>query len=205
MNTKNETLHLIGVNKHIGGVELFIGTEDELHEIATAGGRNEIFEVAPEEKADPDSPWPEGAGWYYAFPNSDCVKVESHLEAIAAILQNDGHPLYFTVEQAKKIVENADAGQDTGLWHHNRSKVISAISRCLEERELVASEPDSKCFKDWNGKETAFCVGARVLVHEDDGTLWEAKLLGFTTDGSLHLESENDEGFESPSICEVIS
>jgi hypothetical protein len=64
MNT--QTLHLLGKNNHIGGVDLYIGTEDELLDIATTGN-NEIFEVSPEEKDNPDSLWPEGPGWYYAI------------------------------------------------------------------------------------------------------------------------------------------
>lgn len=133
---KEETLHLLGVNHHQTGVDLYIGTEDELCDIATAGN-NEIFEVSPEEKADPDSPWPEGPGWYYAIGDREYTKVDTRFEGIAAILQHDGHPLSFTTEQAKEILRRADAGEDTGLWHHNRSKVISAIRRCLEERNLI--------------------------------------------------------------------
>lgn len=201
----NETLHLLGRNNHIGGVDLYIGTEDELCDIATAGN-NEIFDVvvSAEEQSDPDSPWPEGPGWYYAIGDRDYTKVDTRFEGIAEIIQHDGHPLSFTVEEAKEILRRADAGEETGLWHHNRSKVITAIRRCLEEKDLLPQDPpETKVFKDWSNQETAFSVGERVIVHEDEGTLWEAKILGFTSDGSLHLESEDAEGFESPAICEL--
>lgn len=134
----NETLHLLGVNHHQTGVDLYIGTEDELCDIATAGN-NEVFEVAPEEQADPDSPWPEGPGWYYAIGDRDYVKVDTRFEAIAGILQHDGHPLSFTVDRAKEILRLADAGEPTGMWHHNHFKVVAAIRRCLEERDLIVT------------------------------------------------------------------
>ena len=201
-----EPLHLIGVNHHQTGVELYIGTEEELQDIATPlGSNNSLFEVAPEEEVDPDSPWPEGPGWYYSIGDRDYTKVGSRLEGLCEILQHDGHPLYFTVERAKEIIERADAGEDTGLWHHNEFKVISAIRRCLEEsRILYPLDPQYITSTDWNGRKTNFHVGDRVLVHEDEGTLWEGEILGFA-DGSLHLESDKDEGFELPSICEVIN
>jgi hypothetical protein len=200
----NETLHLLGVNHHQTGVDLYIGTEDELREIATAGARSSIFEVSPEEKVDPDSPWPEGPGWYYAIGDREYTKVDTCFEGIAEILQHDGHPLSFTVEQAKEILRHADAGEETGLWHHNRSKVITAIRRCLEEKDLLPHDPpETKVFKDWSNQDTAFSVGDQVIVHEDEGTLWEAKVIGFTSDGSLHLESDDAEGFELPAICEL--
>jgi len=201
-----EPLHLIGVNHHRLGVELYIGTEDELQDIATPlGSNNSLFEVAPEEEADPDSPWPEGPGWYYSIGDRDYTKVGSRLEGLCEILQHDGHPLYFTVERAEEIIELADAGQPTGLWHHNEFKVVSAIRRCLEEsRILDPLDPEYITSNDWNGRKTNFHVGDRVLVHEDEGTLWEGEILGFA-DGSLHLESDKDEGFELPSICEVIN
>jgi hypothetical protein len=199
----NETLHLLGVNHHQTGVDLYIGTEDELRDIATAGN-NEIFEVSPEEKVDPDSPWPEGPGWYYAIGDREYTKVDTCFEGIAEILQHDGHPLSFTVDRAKEIIELADAGEETGLWHHNRSKVITAIRRCLEEKDLLPQDPpEIRVFKDWSNQDTAFSVGDQVIVHEDEGTLWEAKVIGFTSDGSLHLESDDAEGFESPAICEL--
>ena len=199
----DETLHLLGRNNHIGGVDLYIGTEDELRDIATAGN-NEIFEVSPEEKVDPDSPWPEGPGWYYAIGDREYTKVDTCFEGIAEILQHDGHPLSFTVEEAKEILRRADAGEETGLWHHNRSKVITGIRRCLEEKNLLPLQPpEIKVFEDWNNQETAFAVGDQVIVHEDEGTIWEAKILGFTSDGSLHLESDDAEGFELPAICEL--
>lgn len=132
----NETLHLLGRNNHIGGVDLYIGTEDELCDIATAGN-NDIFNVA----ADPESSFPEGLGWYYAIGDRECVKVNTRFEGIAEILQHDGHPLSFTVEQAKEILRRADAGEETGLWHHNRSRVITAIRRCLGEKDLVPHNP----------------------------------------------------------------
>ena len=201
----NETLHLLGRNNHIGGVDLYIGTEDELAEIATAGNKNVIFEVALEEQADSDSLWAEGPGWYYAIGDRDYVKVNTRFEAIAEILQHDGHPLSFTVEQAKEILRRDDAGEDTGLWHHNQGKVISAIRRCLEERDLLPPEPpESRTYKDWHSEEAVFTVGDKVLVHEDEGTLWEARLTGFTSDGCLHLESDDAEGFELPWRCEVL-
>jgi hypothetical protein len=203
MNTPQEAVHIIGVNHHQTGVDLYIGTEDELRDIATAGN-NEIFEVSPEEKADSDSPWPEGPGWYYAIGDREYTKVDTCFEGIAEILQHDGHPLSFTVDQAREILRRADAGEETGLWHHNRSKVISAIRRCLEEKDLVPHDPpETKVFKDWSNQDAALSVGDQVIVHEDEGTLWEAKVIGFTSDGSLHLESDDAEGFESPAICEL--
>ena len=103
-------------------------------------------------------------------------------------------------------VELADAGQPTGLWHHNEFKVISAIRRCLEEKLLLDPlDPEYITATDWNGHKTNFHVGDRVLVHEDEGTLWEAEVLGFTSDGTLNVADEKAEGFESPSICEVIN
>jgi hypothetical protein len=200
----NETLHLLGVNHHQTGVDLYIGTEDELRDIATAGN-NEIFEVSPEEKVDPDSPWPEGPGWYYAIGDREYTKVDTCFEGIAEILQHDGHPLSFTVDRAKEIIELADAGKPTGLWHHNEFKVVSAIRRCLEEKLILDPlDPEYITATDCNGHKTNFHVGDRVLVHEDEGSLWEGEVLGFA-DGSLHLESDKDEGFESPSICEIIN
>jgi hypothetical protein len=201
-----KTLHLLGKNNHIGGVDLYIGTEDELTEIATAGDKNSIFEVAPEDQADPDSPWPEGPGWYYAIGDRDYVKVDTRFEAVAAILQHDGHPLSFTVEEAKEILRRSDAAEDTGLWHHNRSKVIAAIRRCLEERELLPPEPPKTITaKDWNNQDTKFSVGDNVLVHEDEGTLWEATIIDFTKDGSIHLQDAHSEGFELPCKCEILT
>ena len=200
-----EPLHLLGVNHHQTGVELYIGTEDELRDIATAGN-NEIFEVSPEEKVDPDSPWPEGPGWYYAIGDREYTKVDTCFEGIAEILQHDGHPLSFTVDRAKEIIELADAGKPTGLWHHNEFKVVSAIRRCLEEKLILDPlDPEYITATDCNGHKTNFHVGDRVLVHEDECTLWEAEILGFTSDGTLNVADDKAEGFESPSICEVIS
>lgn len=132
---KTTELHMLGVNHHQTGVELYIGTEDELFDIASAGGT--IVKISPEDAADPDSHWPDGPGWYYSIGDREYTKEETRFACIASILQHDGHPLSFTVEQGLKIIRRDAAGEDTGLWHHNRSKVISAIRRCLEERDLL--------------------------------------------------------------------
>ncbi len=96
-------------------------------------------------------------------------------------------------------------------WHEqNNEPTLANVKAFLDDyndwqcASEVATEPrETRVYKDWNNKDTAFTVGDRVLVHEDEGLLWEAKVLGFTSDGFLHLESEDAEGFERAQCCEV--
>lgn len=78
-----------------------------------------------------------------------------------------------------------------------------SISITLKQNKNTMNAQNEMKAVDWDNTLTTFNIGDRVLVHEDEGTLYVANVSGFA-DGLLHLKGPDLDAFEHPSICEVV-